>query len=95
MMRNPLVDQRDVQFVLFELLKIDDLKQYPKYAEQDKDMYEATIELALKMAVEEVYPVNKEADKIGVKYDPETKKVIIPEGYKKALRNITKPVLLA
>jgi len=86
MMRNPLVDQRDVQFVLFELLKIDDLKKFPKFGDQDKDMYEATIDLALKMAVEEVYSVNKEADKTGVKYDPDTKKVMIPEGYKKALR---------
>jgi alkylation response protein AidB-like acyl-CoA dehydrogenase len=86
MMRNPLVDHRDVYFVLFEVLETDKLQQFPKFAEHDKDMYEATIDLALKMATEEVYPVNKEADKIGVRYDPDTKKVIIPEGYKGGLR---------
>ena len=85
-MRNQLADQRDVYFVLFEVLKLDELKTIPRFADHDKDIYEATIDLAFRMAVEEVYPVNRETDKIGVKYDPEAKKVIIPDLLKAPLK---------
>ncbi len=83
---NPLVDSRDVRFVLFELLQADKLSKYDKFSGFDKDTYEATLELAEQLAVEQVYPANAEADKIGAKYDPETKSVTIPEGYKSAMK---------
>ena len=82
---NPLIDSRDLRFVLFELLEVDKLSEYPEYADYDRDMYEDVLNLAEKMAVEEVYSVNSESDKEGVKYDPDNSKVIIPEGFKKAL----------
>jgi Acyl-CoA dehydrogenases len=83
---NPLVDSRDVRFVLFEVLQADKLSKYDKFSGFDKDTYEATLELAEQLAVEQVYPANAEADKIGAKYDPETKSVTIPEGYKSAMK---------
>ncbi|MGA2526929.1 MAG: acyl-CoA dehydrogenase [Smithellaceae bacterium] len=83
---NPLVDSRDVRFVLFEVLQADKLSKYDKFSGFDKDTYEATLELAEQLAVEQVYPANAEADKTGAKYDPETKSVTIPEGYKSAMR---------
>ncbi len=83
---NPLVDSRDVRFVLFELLEVDKLTSYPVYSSLDRDIFEDTLNLAEKMAVEQVYPANTESDKIGVKYDPATKKVIVPEPFKAALR---------
>ncbi len=83
---NPLVDSRDVRFVLFELLQADKLSKYDKFSGFDKDTYEATLELAEQLAVEQVYPANAEADKIGAKYDPATKSVTIPEGYKSAMK---------
>ncbi len=70
---NPLIDSRDVRFVLFEVLQADKLSKYEKFASFDKDTYEATLELAEQLAVEQVYPANAEADKTGAKYDPETK----------------------
>ncbi len=82
---NPLIDSRDLRFVLFELLEVDKLSDYAEYADYDRDMYEDVLNLAEKMAVEEVYSVNSETDKEGVKYDPDNRKVIIPEGFKKAL----------
>jgi alkylation response protein AidB-like acyl-CoA dehydrogenase len=82
---NPLVDSRDVRFVLFEVLEADKLSKYEKFSGFDKDTYEATLELAEQLAVEQVYPANAEADKTGAKYDPKTKKVTIPEGYKAAM----------
>ena len=83
---NPLVDSRDVRFVLFEVLQADKLSKYDKFSGFDKDTYEATLELAEQLAVEQVYPANAEADKTGAKYDPATKSVTIPEGYKSAMK---------
>ncbi|HDS05819.1 MAG TPA: acyl-CoA dehydrogenase [Deltaproteobacteria bacterium] len=82
---NPLIDSRDVRFVLFEALEADKLSKYEKYAGFDKDTYEATLELAEQLAVEQVYPANAEADKTGAKYDPQKKTVTVPEGYKTAM----------
>ena len=60
---NPLLDSRDQRFVLFEVLDADKFNQFEKYADFDRDTYEATLELAEQIAVEQVYPSNKEADK--------------------------------
>ena len=84
---NSLVDSRDVRFVLFELLDVESLKKYPKYADFDRDMYEETLALAEKIAVEQLYPANTEGDRVGVKYDPATKSVKIPEVFKAPLRS--------
>ena len=82
---NPLLDSRDLRFALFEFLEADKLNQYEKFADFDKDTYEATLELAEQIAVELVYPANAEADKTGAKYDPETKTVKAPEGFHTAM----------
>jgi hypothetical protein len=83
---NPLVDSRDLRFDLFEMLEADKLSQYEKFADFDRDTFEATLELAEQIAVEQVYPANKEADHSGgAQYDPQTKTVTIPESFKKAM----------
>ncbi len=82
---NPLVDSRDLRFALFEVLEADKLNQYEKFADFDKDTFEATLELAEQIAVEQVYPANIEADKTGAKYEPETKTVKVPQGFHTAM----------
>jgi len=82
---NPIVDSRDVRFVLFEMLGVDKLTEYPKYSDFDKDMFDEVLNLAEAIAVEQVYPANSEGDKENVNYIPETKEVKIPEVYKPAL----------
>ena len=82
---NPIVDSRDVRFVLFEMLEVDKLTKYRRFADFDKDMFEEVLELAEKIAVNLVYPANAEGDRNPVKYNPDTKEVIIPDGYKPAL----------
>ncbi len=80
---NPLVDSRDVRFVLFEALEADKLNQYSKFADFDKDTFEATLDLAEQIAVEQIYPTAALGDKEGgCKYDPQTKQVTIPPCYK-------------
>lgn len=83
---NMLADSRDVKFVLFELLQVQNLTQYEKFSAFDKDVFESVIELAEVLSVKNVYPCNSEGDKIGVSFDPVTKEVKVPPCYKEAKR---------
>ena len=83
---NKLVDSRDVRFVLFELLDMESLKKFPRYADYDRDIYEDTLVLAEKIAVGRFYPLSPISDKEGAVYDPATKSVKTPELYKPAYR---------
>ncbi|OHD67122.1 MAG: hypothetical protein A2W19_03735 [Spirochaetes bacterium RBG_16_49_21] len=83
---NPIIDSRDVRFVLFEMLELEKFaKSYPKYADFDREAFESTLELAEKIAVERVYPTYKESDKEGCTYIPSTREVRIPKCYHPAL----------
>ncbi len=84
-MLNPILDTRDVKFVLFEVLEIDKLTRYPQFADFDHDTFEASIELAEQIAVDVLYPTADEGDKNGAKWDPITKEVKIPACFKPAL----------
>lgn len=83
---NPLVDSRDVRFVLFEMFDAERLTKFDKFKDFDKDTFEATIELAEQIAVAQMYPINMEGDKIGCTYKPDTKEVKIPECYKEPMK---------
>ncbi len=78
---NPIIDSRDVRFILFEMLKVDQLNKYEAFADFDRDTFEEVLTLAEKIAVTKVYPVNQEADKQHAQYIPATKEVLIPEGF--------------
>ncbi|MCL1834078.1 MAG: acyl-CoA dehydrogenase [Leptospirales bacterium] len=80
-MLNPMVDTRDVKFVLFELMEAEQLTKYPKYADFDRATFEATIDLLEQISVDVIYPTAEEGDKIGAKWDPNTKAVTIPPCY--------------
>jgi len=80
-MLNPIVDTRDVKFVLFELLEADKLTKYPKFADFDRATFEATVDLIEQIAVDVIYPTAEEGDKIGAKWDPVTKEVKIPPSF--------------
>ncbi len=84
---NPLLDSRDQRFVLFEVLEADKLNQYEAFADFDRDTYEATLDLAEQIAVEQVYPANADADKTGAKYDSATKTVKVPDGFHTAMKS--------
>ncbi len=81
---NPLVDSRDVRFVLYEMLEVDKINRFEKYKDLDRDIFDATIDLAEQIAVDHIYPANALGDKEGVIYNPATKEVKLPEAYKEA-----------
>ncbi len=83
---NLLVDSRDIRFVLFEMFDVLSLSQYDFYKEFDRDTYEAVLDLAEQIAMEEVYPANAIGDKEGIVFNPTNHTVKVPEAYKKAMQ---------
>jgi alkylation response protein AidB-like acyl-CoA dehydrogenase len=85
-MQKYLIDRRDLQFTLFEFLEVDKMNIFRRYDKYDRAMYEETISLAEKIAAEEVFPVNVAGHREGCRYDPQTRSVRLPAGYKGAAR---------
>lgn len=83
---NPLVDSRDLRFVAFEMLELEKLNRFERFSDFDRDVYEDTLNLAEKIAVERFYTSNAEGDKIGLKYDPHTHEVTVPESFHKGFK---------
>jgi alkylation response protein AidB-like acyl-CoA dehydrogenase len=86
---NPLVDSRDVRFVVFEMLEIDKISRYERFSGFDRDVYEDTLNLAEKIALERFYTSNAEGDKIGLKYNAETHEVTVPESFHRGFKAYT------
>lgn len=78
MSQAPLVDMRDLHFILFEMLRAEELRKYPRYALLDKDLMEDTIRLAQRISLEEWYPVDGKADEDGLSFDPPSGTVNVP-----------------
>ena len=65
-MANLLVNERDQEFVLFEMLNYEDeLCSNPKYEEYTRDLIHMSLNVARKLAVEEIYPALTEGDREG------------------------------
>jgi hypothetical protein len=80
---NQLIDSRDLRFVLFEMLELEKLNRFDAFQDFDRSVYEDTLELAEKIALEQFYPSNADGDKTGLQFDPKTNEVKVPESYKK------------
>ena len=60
---------RDMRFVLFELLRVqDELKQMPGHADLDRETIDAVLDEAAKFASQVVHPLNRVGDVEGCKY---------------------------
>jgi alkylation response protein AidB-like acyl-CoA dehydrogenase len=79
MAQSPLVDLRDLQFVLFEMLRVEELRDFPRHALLDGDLMMDTIRLAERISLEEWYPVDGKADEEGLFFDPSTGTVKVPD----------------
>jgi len=85
-MNNPLIDTRDIRFVLYEILDVDSLTQYEKYSGFDHETFEATIDLIENICVNECYPHFSDADRRGCSFIPATGEVELPGSVKKPLK---------
>jgi Acyl-CoA dehydrogenases len=78
---NPLVDSRDVRFTMFEMLELEKLNRFDYFKDYDRSVYEDTLNLAEKIALEQFYTSNGDGDKIGLKFDAKKNEVKVPESF--------------
>lgn len=77
---NYLVDERDIQFTLFEHLQIQNLNSLNAFKTLGEEDYKMLSQEALKFAQRELAPLNEKSDRIGCKL--ESGKVVTPPDYK-------------
>lgn len=78
---------RDMQFVLYELLKGDEiLPALPGYEDATRDIMDAMLTEGAKLAQNVIAPTNTNGDRQGCHYDPESKSVTTPDGFKEAYK---------
>ncbi|MEQ1564295.1 MAG: acyl-CoA dehydrogenase [Myxococcota bacterium] len=83
------VDLEDIKFVLFEQLEVDrEYADIPKYAGFDRQIYEATLDEAARIATEVLAPINTSGDRTGCKLDSDGN-VSTPEGYREAWKLVS------
>ena len=76
---------RDMQFVLHEVLKVqDEFQHMPRFAEVDADTVNAVLEQGAKFCEQVIFPLNKPGDEQGCQHDKNTQTVTTPQGYKQA-----------
>ena len=72
-----LSDRRDIDFVLYEQLKIEEILKVNKYSDLNRKMFDMVISEARNLGIKEIYPTYKEGDREGVKF--ENGKVTVPQ----------------
>jgi len=76
-----------MQFVLYELLKGDEiLPALPGYEDATRDIMDAMLTEGAKLAQNVIAPTNTNGDRQGCHYDPESKSVTTPDGFKEAYK---------
>lgn len=68
-MANLLVDQRDVKFVLYEQLELENLCATEKFGEYNRDVFDMILESAQKFSESELWPVRSLGDEQGVRLE--------------------------
>ena len=64
-----LINLRDLQFVLYELLQTEALTSRPRYADHSRETFDAAIDTALEIATEKFAPHNRKADENEPEFD--------------------------
>jgi len=83
-MPNLLVDERDLEFVLFEQFKVDELCLHEPFRDFSRDLLEMVLKESRKMALEVLMPINSVADREGCKKEGDH--VRVPKDFHRAWR---------
>ena len=70
-------ERRDIDFVLYEQMKIEDLLKTEKYRDLNRKMFDMVISEARNLGIKEIYPTYTQGDREGIKF--ENGKVTVPE----------------
>ena len=89
-MASLIIDARDQKFVLYEMLKVEDLCQTVKYADFSRETFDMVLAEAEKLGTEVLFPTLVEGDRVGCKL--ENGEVVINFGKKKgeSLKNLVR-----
>ena len=68
-MASTLVDERDQKFILYEMFNVEDLCNYPLYADFSRETFDMVFAEAEKLGKEVIFPSLHEGDKEGAKLD--------------------------
>ena len=73
-----LLNRRDLEFILYELLDVESLTKRPRFGEHSRDTFTAALETAAKIAQEKFAPHNRKSDLNEPQFDGK-RVTIIPE----------------
>jgi alkylation response protein AidB-like acyl-CoA dehydrogenase len=88
-----LADRRDIDFVLHEQLKVEELARHDRFKDFNRKAIDLIVGEARNLAVKEVLPTQFEGDRIGARFEAGTVKV--PPSYHKAWKALTEGEWLA
>lgn len=76
-----LANRRDAEFILHEMLNVEELSKYEKYADYNRKTIDMVVSEARNLALKELLPANEEGDKQGCVF--ENGQVKTPESFKR------------
>ncbi|WDP90838.1 MAG: acyl-CoA dehydrogenase [Desulfobacter sp.] len=80
-MTHVIADRRDIDFVLYEQFRIQEICSHEKYADFNKKTFDMIISEARKLAVKEILPTLQEADETGAVF--ENGRVRVPQCFRR------------
>jgi butyryl-CoA dehydrogenase len=90
--RSNLLSRRDLDFLLYEWLNVEELTKRPRYAEHGREIFDDLLDLSERIATERFAPHNKRNDSEEPSFDGDTVHVI--DEVKQALRAFTEAGLV-
>jgi hypothetical protein len=88
-----IADRRDIDFVLLEQLKIQELSKHERFSEFNQKTIDLIVSEARKLAIREILPTQKISDEEGVRFDGG--KVTVPESFHRVYQLFTEGEWLA
>ncbi|MBI2212958.1 MAG: acyl-CoA dehydrogenase [Acidobacteria bacterium] len=92
-MAQTLADRRDIDFVLHEQLKVEELAKHERFADFKRKAIDLLITEARNLAIKEILPTQADGDRIGLEFD--NGKVKTPESFRKAWKALREGEWLA
>ncbi len=77
-----IADQKEIEFILYEQLKAEELLSFDQYSDFSKKTFDMIISEARKIGLKEILPTMVDGDRQGVKFD--NGKVTVPESFHRA-----------
>lgn len=81
-----IADQKEVDFILYDMLKADELSRHERFSDFSKKSFDMIIKESRKLSLKEILPTLADGDKEGVRFDQG--KVTVPECFHQARKAV-------